>query len=114
MLSHALTPEQLLTEVEIGTGVRTAGSDARWANMPEVKVVPVDVPTACCCGATGQAQCFAGAAMHRACPRPWIAWLSEPYQQVAQAHAGQGLWYPQCHAVARRTKRGVPVVGDSI
>jgi membrane-bound lytic murein transglycosylase F len=106
----ALTPEQLLIEVVLGRHRATVVSEARAAYQPEVFPVlefegPVGPPRPLCFAVRRNAPQLIAA---------MDAWLGDADEQAAQAQLAKAYG----HAVPRlgplRTKRGVPVVGDSI
>ncbi|MBL7981006.1 MAG: transglycosylase SLT domain-containing protein [Flavobacteriales bacterium] len=106
----ALTPEELLVEVVLGRHRATVVSDARAAYMPEVfPVLEFDGPVG-----PAQPQCFA---VRRNAPRLSKAldtWLGDPDEQAAQAQLAKAYGTAMPRGGPLRTKRGVPVVGDSI
>lgn len=106
----ALTPEELLTEVVLGRHRATVVSDARAAYMPEVyPVLEFEGPVG-----PAQPQCFA---VRRNAPRLAKAldtWLGDPDEQAAQAQLARAYGTVLPRTGPLRTKRGVPVVGDSI
>jgi membrane-bound lytic murein transglycosylase F len=105
-----LTPEQLLVEVVLGRHGAAVVSDARAAYQPEVFPVlefegPVGPPQPLRFGVRRNAPQLLAAL---------DAWLGEADEQAAQAQLAKAYGHMVPRNGPLRTKRGVPVVGDSI
>lgn len=106
----ALTPEELLIEVVLGRHRTTVVSEARAAYRTEVFPVlefegPVGPPQPLCFGVRRNAPQLIAAL---------DAWLGDADEQAAQAQLSKAYGHTVPRIGPLRTKRGVPVVGDSI